>query len=78
MSDIVKSHKFGPKRGKSYTSKGEGHKGFSMAESHPQRFRKAEGSVKDTEAGANANMMNTASNLPPDFEESARSTAAQE
>ena len=63
---------------KSYTSKGEGHRGFSKAESHPKKFRKSEGSPKDVGAGINANMMDTSSNIPPDFEEAARSAAAQD
>ena len=78
MSDIVKKFVKGPPRGKEYTKPSEGHPGFSRAESHPKRFRKMEGSPKDTGAGENANMMHTSSNLPPDFEESARSSAAQE
>jgi hypothetical protein len=63
---------------KKYTAKGEGHRGFSKAESHPLRYRKSEGSPKDVGAGVNANMMGTSSNIPPDFEEAARSTAAQD
>jgi hypothetical protein len=81
MTDIVKSHPNGPHRGKKYTTKGEGHKGFSKAESHPGLFRKMEGSPKDTGAGANANIMDTSANLPPDyddFSEAARSAAAGE
>ena len=79
---MIKS-KSGPNRGKSYTSKGEGNKGFSLAESSPKDIRDHThvGNPKDVRSAWEGDTMMSSKNITPSFDDladAARARAARD
>ena len=75
------SRKGGVPRPKSYSKKGEGSKGFSLAEADPNKIRGHMGSPKDVQSAWEGDTSMSPKNITPSFDDlkdAARARAARD